>query len=149
MIHRGIKATAILAPILALSACTLTTNTDVNQNRWIKREVDAKTLKNGQELRLGYQEPSSDNQCKQVGMENKNWADLQFKGQFSLHLGKAGYVALQDVAVAYANAHPNVNYAYMSIPNTTSVMGINLGRDKEAIVRYYSCKNPPAKHSNM
>jgi hypothetical protein len=134
---------------LTLSACTITTSTTVNQNRWIKKEVSAEKLANGKQLMIGYRKPVKANQCRLVGKDVKNWAHVKFKGQFKPHFGKAGYNELTDIAVAYANKQPSVNYAYLFIPNTTSIMGFETNTDADAVLRYYSCKNPPKKHSNL
>lgn len=145
----SISLSVVAVVALGLSGCTITSSTEVNQNRFIKREVSAKTLKNGKQLMIGYRAPSKANGCKMLGKESKNWARVKFNGQFKLHFGKAGYAALNDIAVAYVNKHPKVNYAYLYIPNTSSVMGINVDTDKDAVLRYYYCQNPPKKHSNF
>ena len=151
MIYRTLSVSAVIAAGLTLSACTLRMSSTVNQNRWMKKEVSVVKLKNGKQLMVGYRSPSQANQCRLVGKESKNWAQIKFKEQFKPHiaLASSGYWGIKQIAMAYANAHPTVNYAYLLIPNTSSVMGFNLHNDAQAVLSYYSCKKPPAKHSNL
>jgi hypothetical protein len=138
-----IRTSIIAIAALGLGACTFTKN----QNHWIKREVTGTKLANGKSLHLGFKAPSAANHCKLKGSESHNWSGERFKNMFKMSGGASG---LKDLAVKYANSHPkqHINYCFLYIPNQDSVMGINVTMMRKATNRYYSCKNPPALHSN-
>ncbi|MEM1243562.1 MAG: hypothetical protein AAGG80_01940 [Pseudomonadota bacterium] len=120
-----------------LTACSMT----YNQNRFMNKVVSEYKLKNGRTFKVGYQPPAAALQCKQLHRSSQTWTLEQFKGMVNLG---GGYERLRNTAIAYANKHPRVNFAYVYIPDQTSVLGINFTALRESHITYYHCKKLPA-----
>jgi|GEM_PF-2762125 len=147
-------AVIAITSTIALSACTFTHNTTVNNNRFTRRLVSEKSLNNGSKLMIGARAPSADNQCKLINTVDSDYRTILRKAQTGIHLGNGVQSVLNQRAVDFANKHSNVNYAYIYIPNIKT-NGISNGNSSIStigngtiVTRYYHCQNPPKKHSN-
>ncbi|MCD6035557.1 MAG: hypothetical protein K0R63_1298 [Rickettsiales bacterium] len=144
MSHKNYFAAALI--LFSLSAC-ISGGFTQNKNSFIGRVVSEEKLANGKSLMVGYKDPAAEAECLRVNKTEESWTTAQMKGTLKLGGGRS---VLTENALAYANSHPEskINYVFLDIPNEVEagpVSGIPLG---SAYVNYYSCKNPPAKHSN-
>lgn len=137
----------LLVSSLAASLSACMTSTVKNQNRFMKRIIKERKLKNGQILKIGYRPTIPSMQCRQIKQYKTNWSLQETASMFTLN---TGYERMYDKAVKYANRHPQsgINYAYIFIPNQTSYDGFNADMFKKAYITYYQCKYPPAIHNS-
>lgn len=132
--------------VMVLNACSV----GVVDNKSFRKKIVSETpLANGGVLTYTDKEPLPEFGCSGVlYQENKNWSKAKVSGLTSF---KDGRDVLAAEAAEYSNAHPDqkINYVYMNIPNEINggdgIIGVPMGSAK---LQYYSCKNPPEKHSN-
>ena len=133
--------TVLVCAIALLSSCTTT----YNQNRFIERVITSHKLTNDNVLKIGHIAPKPAWKCQEVNKASYTWTMQQFTGMFKLG---GGVSKMQDEAIAYANTHSKVNYAYLYIPDQESVLGFNVTMLRKSYITYFQCKYPPLAHSN-
>ncbi len=141
------KSNLFLAALLFLTGCIGGgIQYTKNKNSFMERLVSEETLENGNLLMVGYKDAKPEWDCKLIHKEVPDEGTLGWKTNFSL-TGLRGL--MKNQGVKYVNAHPGskINYVYVDISDELFIgpIGTNVG---DNYVHYYSCKNPPAKHSN-
>lgn len=117
-----------------------------NQNKFSDRVVREKKLKDGKILMVGFKAALPAWGCVEVDKEAPNDGFAGLKSNFVIG-GMRGLMINQAVKYAETNPGKNINYTYVDIADQAGIDGVSMDL-ADSFVHYYSCQNPPAKHSN-